>query len=136
MVVVGGLKDNISGCVSGGSSSSSSSSSFIFLFFCCIPEQRCSTGFVLEVVPLSILPGGMYEAGRGTSGLERALNRGWMCSRGAGGEETLSSEEMLWFQACCRSTGMIFVASTDTQGSELPIPPFHGRTSSPETGEE
>lgn len=59
MVVVGGLKDNISGCVSGGSSSSSSSSSFIFLFFCCIPELPCSTGFVLEVVPLSILPGGM-----------------------------------------------------------------------------
>jgi len=39
----------------------------------------------------------------------------------------LSREEMLWFQACCRSTGMIFVASTDTQGGGEPTPPFHGR---------
>lgn len=39
----------------------------------------------------------------------------------------LSREEMLWFQACCRSTGMIFVASTETQGGGAPTLPFHGR---------
>lgn len=39
----------------------------------------------------------------------------------------LSREEMLWFQACCRSTGMILVASTDTQGGGAPTLPFHGR---------
>lgn len=47
----------------------------------------------------------------------------------------LSREEMLWFQACCRSTGIILVASTDTQGGGDPTLPFQGRWLSPTRGE-
>ena len=51
------------------------------------------------------------------------------------GEEMLSRDEMLWFQACCRSTGMTLVASTETQGGREPAPAFQGRKRSPQVGE-
>ena len=51
------------------------------------------------------------------------------------GEEMLSRDEMLWFQACCRSTGMTLVASTETQGGREPAPTFQGRKRSPQVGE-
>ncbi|KAG7273703.1 hypothetical protein CRUP_017456 [Coryphaenoides rupestris] len=51
------------------------------------------------------------------------------------GDEMLSREEMLWFQACWRSTGMILVASTETQGGREPAPAFQGRKRSPQVGE-
>lgn len=47
----------------------------------------------------------------------------------------LSREEMLWFQALCRSTGIILIASTETQGGGEPMPAFHGRWQSEVGGE-
>lgn len=76
------------------------------------------------------------DSGRmGPPSLARALTRGCWGSAGAGGEARLSREEMLWFQACWRSMGMILVASMDTQTGRVPTPPFQGRFFSAHVGD-
>lgn len=95
---------------------------------------------VLELSPAAprmAVDGITAERGRtgGPPSLERALTRGCWGSAGTGGEARLSREEMLWFQACCRSMGMILVASMDTQTGKVPMPPFQGRFLSAQVGD-
>lgn len=98
----------------------------------------CCWGRVLS--SSSSLPSGKWnwaEVGRrvGAASLEMVLTCGCCGSWRTGGEARLSSEEMLWFQACCRSMGMILVASLDTHGGRKSTSSFHGRFFSPHVGD-